>query len=191
MARRKRKKPFAIFVLWIAILSAVISFFLPWVAFPSAVALPNVKAESILPKSTLIEGSWHGIRRYSLNGRKMGHYAGYQLPPLLWKTESGQPGKLIFMLAGHKNLRYRGLMLYLYPVLPVFVILVMRRRKYRFAGRIIGIAGSCAVCWIQFIEVGFTRTGLTPMSVYLDYGFWLGAMSFLLFGFTVFFVKTI
>ena len=192
MARRKRKSVpnRAQWFLLLFMLLAVVSFCLPWVAVPSAVVVPPGQTSLPLLEHTLLERSFRSMYLFSLHEKNMVTYTGYRVPLVVWKTESKHPGKLICLALGTKNMRYRGLLLYVYPVLPVILFYLMRKRKYRKFAKWLGIAVCAVVFWVQFVEIGLYYPGVMTLNFYLDYGFWLGSLSFLFFCITLFWVKT-
>ncbi len=192
MARGKRKsvKNRVKWFLLLFMLLALVSFCLPWVAVPSAVVVPPSQINLPVLEHTLIERSFRSMYLFSLHENNIVTYAGYQVPVIIWNTESKQPGKLVCLVAGTKNIRYRGLLLYLYPVLLVVLLLLIRKRKYCKFGKWLGMAVCAVICWVQFVKIGLSYPSVMTLNFYLDYGFWLGAVSFLLFGITLFWVKT-
>lgn len=191
MGRRRRGKRSRSIRLWLLIgcaCAGFVSFCLPWVTVIPAVIIPRVGGKYPLA-NTILDTSMRGMRTFSFNGTGLRSYAGFELPVVLWQAESNQLGKLLFVIAGKEHLKYYGLLMYLYPFVLMLVLLGVYRIRSRPLGIGIAIVACCAVTWVQVVRVGLRSTKLLPMSVYIDYGFWVGLAACLFFAVCVVYPK--
>ena len=166
----------------VCVFGAGISFFMPWVTCDygiKMVALPSGKFQF---SDTLIFISAKYIFRNAVKKNSVFvSYAGYRLPDVIWRARKNVLGKSVLKLSKLKNVHIYSFLLYLYPVLLVIFLWLMRRYKKIFWIRYLVIAGTASVVWGQLCYAGLYDTSSTFFLIFLDYGFWSGLLFYILF----------
>ncbi|MEW6534588.1 MAG: hypothetical protein AB1454_03070 [Candidatus Auribacterota bacterium] len=167
------------FPLWCAAVICGTAFCLPWISVPSTNAgfkMPRV-ALSLHARAgnRLIFYSFPRMLKHLGKQKNIVCYKGIDLPEAIIEAY-GQPINRFFLSI--ENLNLYALLVYTYPVwIFVCAYSMAGKRAWKYMKYVL-VAVCSAVLITQVFVVGFVDIAPYPVGVYLDYGYWLGAVSY-------------
>lgn len=184
--RRKKKK---VLLFFIALLVST-SFFMPWVSVPKEIKKIDVISSLKKPKNRPLQNrflfySAKRIYLYSFSNGTLKRWNGYNLPSLLWKMEDNIVFGKFFWLSGKRGYKFYGLLLYMYPIILLGCLWILRRYKFSFLSRFSILLLCFSIVFIQTYTIGLKDISVMPVSGYLDYGYWIGNIGFFFFAIVV------
>ena len=159
----------------LCVLGAAFSFFMPWVTCGHGVKTVSISKTGFHFSKTMLCVSAKRIFFKTVNkDSSFISYQGYRLPEVINRARENFISGPVLKFSKYKNVHIYSLLLYLYPVLLIVFVWLLRRYRRFFFVRYFILVGCAGVVCSQLFYAGFYDSSAIPFLIFLDYGFWTG-----------------